>query len=95
MDKITLAENETNNLSCICGNNEFITFGNSLLGISSIMCRLCNLETTISKVRSNYPTEKLLSAYGEDFCTVNGNVYNGKAVVKELIYTEFGSVVRI
>jgi len=93
-DKVNLVEIEPNKLSCLCGNDEFTTHGNSFAGISVISCRKCNRKTAINKI-GNYRVEKLLSACGEDYCNVIGNIYRNKHIIKELKYTEFGTTLKV
>ena len=94
-NKINLTEIEPNKLSCLCGNNEFITYGNHITGINIIFCSICNRKTLINKIGNYYNIVKLLSAYGEDFCNVIGNIHKGKCIIKELIFTEFNTIKKI
>jgi len=77
-----------NSLVCACGNDIFVTYGDNF-GFTVIQCKNC--DNRISIVESSLIAEKLLSAYGEDYCKAYGK--NDK--IEYLVFTEFETKVVI
>jgi len=60
-----LLQNNDGSLVCTCGNDIFATMGDDF-GFTAIECIKCNQRTSI--LESTLIAEKLLNAYGEDYC---------------------------
>lgn len=82
------------NLICKCGSETFITMGDQF-GFTVVECSGC--ESKVSLIESTLIAEKLLSAYGEDYCKVYGRIDDtipgGIAVVDYLLFVEFETAV--
>ena len=83
---------QENQLVCSCGNDIFISHGDEF-GFTVVECKKCGSRTSI--MNSTLIAVKLLSAYGEDFCRIFGNIIDDIVMVDYLLFTEFDTAVII
>ena len=92
-----ILQNNDGSLVCTCGNDIFATMGDDF-GFTAIECIKCNQRTSI--LESTLIAEKLLNAYGEDYCKVFGRIddtiLGGRILMVDyLVFTEFQTKVTL